>query len=148
MQFNIQEIIKMIPHSYPFLLIDKVTACTPNESVIAIKNVTFNEPFFVGHFPGNPIMPGVLIVEAMAQACIICVISDTQKHNMQNYSVYFMSIELAKFRKPVIPGDTLIFEINVIHRRKNACRFQCYAHVEDTLVAETQILAMIKQNAV
>ncbi|KJV63441.1 MULTISPECIES: 3-hydroxyacyl-ACP dehydratase FabZ [Ehrlichia] len=147
MQFNIQEIIRMIPHSYPFLLIDKVTACTPNESVIAIKNVTFNEPFFIGHFPGNPIMPGVLIVEAMAQACIICVISDTQEHNMQNYSVYFMSIELAKFRKPVIPGDTLVFEVSVIHRRKNTCRFQCYAHVEDTLVAEAQILAMIKQNA-
>ncbi|AHX06182.1 beta-hydroxyacyl-(acyl-carrier-protein) dehydratase FabZ [Ehrlichia chaffeensis str. Liberty] len=131
----------MIPHSYPFLLIDRVTACTPNESVTAIKNVTFNEPFFIGHFPGNPIMPGVLIVEAMAQACIICTMS-----SMQNYSVYLMSIELAKFRKPVIPGDTLILTVNVVHKRKNTCKFECHAHVEGTLVAEAQILAMTKQN--
>ena len=146
MQFNIQEIIKMIPHSYPFLLIDKVIACTPNESTTAVKNVTFNEPFFIGHFPGNPIMPGVLIVEAMAQACMVCVISNDQGQNTQDYSVYFMSIELAKFRKPVIPGDTLIIEVNVTHKRNNTCKFQCHAQVENTLVAEAQILAMIKQN--
>ncbi|CEI84744.1 3-hydroxyacyl-[acyl-carrier-protein] dehydratase FabZ [Ehrlichia minasensis] len=145
MQFNIQEIIKMIPHSYPFLLIDKVIACTPNESATAVKNVTFNEPFFIGHFPGNPIMPGVLIVEAMAQACMVCVISEAEE-NIHDYSVYFMSIELAKFRKPVIPGDTLIIEVNVIHRRKNTCKFQCHAQVDNILVAEAQILAMIKQN--
>ncbi|WDM85466.1 3-hydroxyacyl-ACP dehydratase FabZ [Ehrlichia sp. JZT12] len=146
MQFNIQQIIKMLPHSYPFLLIDKITACIPNESTTAIKNVTFNEPFFIGHFPGNPIMPGVLIVEAMAQTCIICVMGDVEKYSTKDYSVYFMSIELAKFRRPVIPGDTLTIEANVIHKRKNTCKFQCYAYVENTLAAETQILAMIKQN--
>ena len=146
MQFNIQQIIKMLPHAYPFLLIDRITACIPNESTTAIKNVTFNEPFFVGHFPGNPIMPGVLIVEAMAQACVICITCDIEKYNIQNYSARFMSIESAKFRKPVIPGDTLIIEANVIHKRKNTCKFQCYAYVENTLAAETQILAMLVQN--
>ena len=138
----------MLPHSYPFLLIDKVIACVPNESATAIKNVTFNEPFFIGHFPGNPIMPGVLIVEAMAQACITCIMggSEFEEYSKKNYSVYFMSIESAKFRRPVVPGDTLTIGVNVIHRRKNTCKFQCYAHVESTLAAETQVLAMIKQN--
>ncbi|UOD97822.1 3-hydroxyacyl-ACP dehydratase FabZ [Ehrlichia ruminantium] len=145
MQFNIQDIIKMLPHSYPFLLLDKVTACVPNESATAIKNVTFNEPFFIGHFPNNPVMPGVLIVEAMAQACLVCVMSDS-KCNFENYTIYFMSIELAKFRKPVIPGDILTIEVNVIHKRKDTCRFQCFARVDQVLASEAQILAMIKKN--
>ena len=89
-------------------------------------------------------MPGVLIVEAMAQTCLVCVMSDS-KHNVENYSVYFMSIELAKFRKPVIPGDVLIIEVNVIHKRKDTCKFQCFARVDGALASEAQILAMIKK---
>lgn len=143
MQFNINEVIKLLPHSYPFLLIDRVIECEPYRSTKAIKNVTFNEYYFSGHFPGHPVMPGVLIIEAMAQTSAVCVLDQEDK---KNKVVYFMSIENAKFRKPVVPGDTLILHSQVINHRQSTCKFSCGAYVEDNLVAEATILAMIQND--
>ncbi len=144
MQFNISDIIKILPHSYPFLLVDKVIECNPGKSIKAIKNVTFNEPFFVGHFPGYPIMPGVLIIESLAQASAICVLSKGNQSTMKNKVVYFMSIENAKFRKPVTPGDALILQATIKNARLNACKFECVAYVSEKKVAEAIILAMLQ----
>ncbi|MDD9331213.1 MAG: 3-hydroxyacyl-ACP dehydratase FabZ [Wolbachia sp.] len=148
MQFNISKIMKMLPHSYPFLLVDKVIECDPSVSVKAIKNVTFNEPFFIGHFPGHPIMPGVLIIESLAQAAAICVLSKENQDTMKDTIVYFMSIESAKFRKPVIPGDTLVLQANVKNARLTACKFECIAYVGEEKVAEATILAMLKNTKI
>ncbi|QXK91626.1 3-hydroxyacyl-ACP dehydratase FabZ [Neoehrlichia mikurensis] len=143
MNFDIKQIIKMLPHSYPFILIDRIIECNPSQYAIAIKNVTFNEPFFMGHFPSNPIMPGVLIIEAMAQTSMVCIVSSFNSHEVSKKSVYFLAIDSAKFRKVVIPGDAIIINANVIHQRKGTCRFKCNAYVDNQLVAEAYILAMI-----
>ncbi|WFW29734.1 MAG: 3-hydroxyacyl-ACP dehydratase FabZ [Wolbachia endosymbiont of Menacanthus eurysternus] len=144
MQFNINNIIEIIPHSYPFLLVDKVIECNPGKNIKAIKNVTFNEPFFIGHFPKNPIMPGVLMIESMAQASAICILCKETKSTIENKVVYFASIKNASFRKPVIPGDTLILQSNVRHTRLRVCKFECVAHVNEEKVAETTILAKLQ----
>jgi 3-hydroxyacyl-[acyl-carrier-protein] dehydratase len=134
-----QEIQKILPHRYPFLLIDKITELEPNVRATGIKNVTINEPFFVGHFPENPIMPGVLIIEAMAQVAGLLAFRSGAKEG----SVYFMTIEKAKFRKPVVPGDQLKLEIKVLHRRNNVWRFFGEAFVNDKLVSESEFTAMV-----
>lgn len=144
MQLNISDIIKILPHSYPFLLVDRVIECDPGKSIKAIKNVTFNEPFFIGHFPGHPVMPGVLIIEALAQASAICVLSGETQDTIENKVVYFMSIENAKFRKPVTPGDTLILQSNIKSARLSACKFECIAYVGEEKVAEATILATVR----
>jgi len=143
MQLNISDIIRILPHSYPFLLVDRVIECDPGKSIKAIKNVTFNEPFFTGHFPNHPVMPGVLIVEALAQASAICVLSKENQDTIKNKVVYFMSIENAKFRKPVTPGDTLILQSKVKNARLGACKLECIAYVGEEKVAEATILAML-----
>jgi 3-hydroxyacyl-[acyl-carrier-protein] dehydratase len=137
---DIREILSILPHRYPFLLVDRVVEVEPNVKAVGIKNVTINEPFFQGHFPpDNPIMPGVLIVEAMAQvACILAV-----KSGVLGKAVYFMSIEKAKFRKPVLPGDQLRFEITVAHRRGNVWKFSGSAYVGDKLTSEAEFTAMV-----
>lgn len=142
MQLSINDIISIIPHSYPFLLVDKVIECDHGKKIKAIKNVTINEPFFTGHFPGNPIMPGVLIIESLAQTAAICVLTENSK---KNSIVYLMSIERAKFRKSVIPGDTLILHANVRSIRLKACKFECIAYVKEEKVAEATILAMFQE---
>lgn len=144
MQLNIGDIIKILPHSYPFLLVDKVTECDPGKSIKAVKNVTFNEPFFIGHFPGHPVMPGVLIIESLAQAAAVCILSKESSDVLKNTVVYFMSIEGAKFRKPVTPGDTLILQVSVKSARLKACKFECAAYVGEEKVAEATILAMLQ----
>ncbi|MFL3876782.1 3-hydroxyacyl-ACP dehydratase FabZ [Wolbachia endosymbiont of Trichogramma kaykai] len=141
MQCNINDIIKILPHSYPFLLVDRVIECEPGKSIKAIKNVTFNEQFFIGHFPGHPIMPGVLIIESLAQASAICVLG---KKIVENKVVYFMSIENAKFRKPVTPGDTLILQSNFEGLRLGVYKFKCVASVEKEEVAGATILAKLQ----
>ncbi|MGL9732484.1 MAG: 3-hydroxyacyl-ACP dehydratase FabZ [Wolbachia sp.] len=144
MQFNISDIIKILPHSYPFLLVDKVIECDPCRSIKAIKNVTFNESFFIGHFPGHPVMPGVLIIESLAQASAICVLGKESQNTMENKVIYFMSIENARFRKPVTPGDTLILQSNIKNARLSACKFECVAYVKEERVVEVTILAMLQ----
>ncbi|WP_264337933.1 3-hydroxyacyl-ACP dehydratase FabZ [Wolbachia endosymbiont (group A) of Cheilosia soror] len=141
MQFNISDIIKILPHSYPFLLVDRVIECDPSKSIKAIKNVTFNEPFFIGHFPGHPIMPGVLIIESLAQASAICVLG---KETIENKVVYLRSIENAKFRKLVTPGDTLILQANIQSVCLGVHKFRCIASVSEEKVAEATISAVLQ----
>ncbi len=141
---DIKEILSMLPHRYPFLLVDRVIELEPDKRAVAIKNVTINEPFFPGHFPGNPIMPGVLIVEAMAQAAGILAI----KSGVSGVSVYFMSIDKVKFRKPVFPGDQLRFEVVVTHKRGNVWRFSGQAFIEDKLASEAEFTAMVSDKVI
>ena len=139
---DIEGIIKMIPHRYPFLLIDRVQDVVPKASATGIKNVTINEPFFQGHFPNKPIMPGVLIIESMAQTAAVLVVSGLGSE-IEGKLVYFMSVESARFRKPVVPGDQL--EIKVIKKqtRGNVWKFGGQAYVGNILVAESGFTAMI-----
>lgn len=143
---NVTEIMNMIPHRYPFLLVDKVIDLVVEESITAIKNVTFNEPYFVGHFPGHPVMPGVLIVEAMAQTAAILA-SKTMNADTDKISVYFMSIDEAKFRQIVSPGDTLRIVAKLERRRNTVWKFKAEAFVEGKLVSEAKLTAMVKEGA-
>ena len=145
MQLDIKQIMRLLPHTYPFLLVDRVLECSPGRDITAVKNVTVNEPFFTGHFQGNPIMPGVLIIEALAQASMLCVVGDTPEAETASQGVYFMAIDSAKFRKVVTPGDVLVLKSCVAHRRGRSCRFECTASVSDAIVAEAQILAMLTE---
>ncbi len=138
----IEEILDLIPHRYPFVLVDRVMSCEVNECIHAIKNVTINEPFFTGHFPGKKVMPGVLIVESMAQTSGALVVSSFGKEAMGKL-VYFMSIDKARFRQMVIPGDQLFIEVRKKQARKLVWKFDCLAKVEDKIVAEASITAMI-----
>jgi len=137
---DIKEIQKFLPHRYPFLLVDRIIEIEPGIKAIGIKNVTFNEGFFQGHFPGQPIMPGVLIIEAMAQ--VAGLLAFCSGINVGK-TVYFMSIEKAKFRKPVVPGDQLRLEINVLHQRGNVWKFSGNAIVEEKVAAEAEFTAMV-----
>jgi len=136
---NTMEIQNILPHRYPFFLVDRVTEIEPSKKIVALKNVTMNEPFFQGHFPNNPIMPGVLVVEAMAQVSGILAMHDGPKGS----SVFFMSIDKAKFRKPVTPGDQLRFEVSVLQKRKNVWKFEGQTFVDNKVVAEAEFKAMI-----
>lgn len=139
---NINQIMEMIPHRYPFLLIDRVTEIVPETSAVGVKNVTINEPFFQGHFPNEPIMPGVLIVEAMAQTAGVLVIASMEQRN-EGRLVYFMTIDNARFRKPVGPGDTLKIHVNKVQSRGTVWKFKGEAKVEGKVVAEATYSAMI-----
>jgi len=139
---DIGKILESLPHRYPFLMVDRVHSMRADEFAVGIKNVTANEPQFMGHFPDNPVFPGVLMIEGMAQtAGAICVLSqmggDHPKH------VYFMTIDKAKFRKPVVPGDVLEYHMNRIKRRKNMWWFRGEAKVGSEVVAEAELGAMI-----
>lgn len=138
---DVNEIMEMIPHRYPFLLIDRVRDIVPGESAVGIKNVTINEPFFEGHFPGHPIMPGVLIVEAMAQTSAVLVVGTMGKK--KNRVVYFMTIDQARFRKPVTPGDCLTLTVTKQRSRGNVWKFKGEAHSDGKLMAEAVFSAMI-----
>lgn len=141
---SIEEIMSSIPHRYPMLLIDRVLEVKPNESAVVLKNVTMNEAYFMGHFPNKPIMPGVLIVEAMAQAAATFVESNANSENKN--LVYFMSIESAKFRKPVTPGDSMYLYVDLIKRRGNVWKIKGVAKVSGLVVAESEFTAMsVKQ---
>jgi 3-hydroxyacyl-[acyl-carrier-protein] dehydratase len=139
---DIQQIMECIPHRFPFLMIDRLTEIVPHESAVAIKNVSVNEPQFQGHFPNRPIMPGVLIVEAMAQAAA-CLVVHSLKIAGQGRMVYFMSINEARFRKPVGPGDQLRIHVKKQQHRSNVWRFAGEARVDGVLVAEAVYTAMI-----
>ena len=138
---DIQEIMTVLPHRYPFLLVDKIIEIDGDNSAIGIKNVTANEPHFTGHFPEKPIMPGVLIIEGMAQtAGAICSRASAQSANL----VYFMTIDNVRFRKPVVPGDRLEYHVAKMKQRGNIWKFHCDAKVDGQLVAEADIGAMLR----
>ena len=139
---DIEKIIKMMPHRYPFLLIDRLIDIKNDEYAIGLKNVTINEPFFMGHFPGKKVMPGVLIIESMAQTSGALVVSSYGDKAMGKL-VYFMSIDKARFRKLVVPGDQLFIEVKKKQSRKLVWKFDCKARVDDQIVAEATITAMI-----
>ncbi len=143
---DIARIMKLIPHRYPFLLIDRVVDLVRNQSATGVKNVTVNENFFQGHFPGHPVMPGVLIIEAMAQTAAVLVV-ETLGEDAAGRVVYFMSIEGAKFRRPVVPGDQLRIHITKDRSRGNVWKFNAVAKVDGVAVAEATYAAMIMERA-
>jgi 3-hydroxyacyl-[acyl-carrier-protein] dehydratase len=142
---DIQRIMEMIPHRYPFLMVDRVVDVRLNESAVGIKNVTVNDNFFQGHFPQRPVMPGVLIIEAMAQTAAVLVVS-TLGPDAEGKLVYFMSVDNARFRRPVVPGDRLELHVFKERSRANVWRFRAEARVDGTLVAEATYAAMILDN--
>lgn len=142
MEIDINRIKELIPHRYPFLLIDGIQTLTPNESAIGIKNVSVNEPFFEGHFPDRPVMPGVLIIESMAQTAGCLVVVSLGKES-EGKLVYFMTIENARFRKPVVPGDRMVINVQKLRSRGSVFKFSGKAFVGEVLAAEATFSAMI-----
>jgi len=146
-EMDIQEVLRLLPHRYPILLIDRVKECEPGKRVVAVKNVSVNEPHFQGHFPGRPIMPGVLILEAMAQAAGVLVFSapDARPHGESLY--YYVGIDSARFKKPVLPGDQLELEVTLERFLRGIGKFNCVARVSGDTVAEATILCAVKPAA-
>jgi 3-hydroxyacyl-[acyl-carrier-protein] dehydratase len=139
---EIKEIMDILPHAYPFLLVDRIVEMEPGKRIVGIKNVTYDEPFFPGHFPDRPIMPGVLIVEAMAQAAgMLAFKSMPEEHRKK--PVYFLGMDHVRFRKPVIPGDQLRLELEITRHRQSIWGFKGRALVDGKLVAEAELLAML-----
>jgi beta-hydroxyacyl-ACP dehydratase FabZ len=136
---DVQQILDLLPHRYPFLLVDRVVEMQGTEKIVALKNVTFNEPFFQGHFPGRPVMPGVLIVEAMAQAGGLLLMD--QIPDRESKLVYFMGIDNVRFRKPVLPGDQLLMEVEMLQLRGKVAKMKGTARVDGKVVAEAEMLA-------
>lgn len=143
---SLAEILEALPHRYPFLMIDRIVDIDADESAVGIKNVTFNEPIFQGHFPGNPIFPGVLIIEGMAQTAGAIVIKHDSTSGRKNI-VLMLGVDNARFRKPAGPGDTIEFHITKMHRRRNVGRYEAKAKVNGTIIAEAEITAMIVEAA-
>ena len=137
---DIRNIMKHLPHRYPFLLVDRILDWVPGKSITGLKNVTMNEPFFQGHFPGTPIMPGVLIVEAMAQAGGVLAITSMPDAE-QGMLMYFMGLDQVRFRKPVVPGDQLILELEIIKQRARVLKLAGKAKVDGQVAAEAQLMA-------
>ncbi len=142
MEMDIVEIMKVIPHRYPFLLVDKIVELVPKERIVGIKNVTMNEPFFQGHFPGHPIFPGALLIEAMAQVGCVLMFKSFDI-SPEEYVVYFMGIDKARFRKPVRPGDTVKFVLEPSVIKKKMSKIVGKAYVGENLVCDAEIMAMI-----
>ena len=140
-----EDIIKILPHRYPFLLVDRITELELGKRVVGIKNVSINEPFFQGHFPGNPIMPGVLIIEAMAQVGgVMARLSMPEVMEKKGGgSIFFIALDRVKFRKPVVPGDQIIFELEALRKGSRVWKMAGKAFVKDNLVAEAQLVATI-----
>jgi len=139
---DIREIMSFLPHGYPFLLVDRILEIDPGKRIVGIKNVTYNEPFFPGHFPGRPIMPGVLIVEAMAQTAGVLAFKSMPEEG-QRRPVLFLGLDNVRFRKPVVPGDQLRMEIEITRHRQAIWGFKGKAFVDNQLVAEADLLAML-----
>ncbi|MEO5573459.1 MAG: 3-hydroxyacyl-ACP dehydratase FabZ [Gammaproteobacteria bacterium] len=142
---DICEVLKYLPHRYPFLLVDRVIECVPGKSLVALKNVTYNEPFFQGHFPQRPIMPGVLILEALAQATGILAFRTTETRPTQNVLYFFVGIDNARFKHPVEPGDQLILEVDLVRRMRDLWKFSAQAKVGDKVVASAELMCAKKE---
>ena len=140
---TIQDILKLLPHRYPMLLVDRILELDPGARIVGLKNVTANEQFFQGHFPGAPVMPGVLIVEAMAQCAAVLFLRDIPERDEKLF--LFGGVDKARFRKPVIPGDQLIMEITVIQKRANTVKVRGEAKVSGVLVAEAELLSVMTE---
>ena len=141
---DIRQVLEYLPHRYPFLLIDRVVSCEPGKNIVALKNVTINEPFFSGHFPHLPVMPGVLIIEALAQAAAILSFR-TMSHKADEKSVYyFVGIDQARFKRPVGPGDTLMLEVELKRHARSMWIFNCAARVNDVIVTEAELMCTIR----
>ena len=146
MLYNVVDIQNILPHRYPFLLVDRITELTPGEYIEGLKNVSISEPVFQGHFPGHPIYPGVMIIEGMAQAGGVLAfksMDEVSQEEIANKVVYFMSIDKAKFRAPVTPGDQLVYKIDVIKHKGAVWQLDAKAYVDDKIVAQAELKAMI-----
>jgi 3-hydroxyacyl-[acyl-carrier-protein] dehydratase len=141
---DIKEILQYLPHRYPFLLVDRVLEIEPGVRARALKNVTMNEPFFPGHFPHHPVMPGVLIIEAMAQAAALLSFKSTGVKPDDNSVVYFAGIDNARFKRPVVPGDQLIFDVEITQSKRNIFKYKARASVDGELAAEADLMCAIK----
>lgn len=141
-ELNLEEIIKILPHRYPFLLVDRVLEVVGGEYIKAIKNVTYNEPFFQGHFPGRPVMPGVLIIEAMAQTGGIMAYRAAPE--AQGHIIYFLGMDKVKFRRPVVPGDQLVMEVTNVHRSSRAWKMSGKAYVDGKVAAQAEMVATVQ----
>jgi UDP-3-O-[3-hydroxymyristoyl] N-acetylglucosamine deacetylase/3-hydroxyacyl-[acyl-carrier-protein] dehydratase len=140
---DIGRILDVLPHRYPFLLVDRILEIEGDQRIVGLKNVTINEPFFQGHFPGHPIMPGVLIIEAMAQVGGLLLLNHFEGQNIDDKVVYFMSLDDVKFRRPVVPGDQIRFELEMIQFRGRTCKMKGVAYVDGQVVAEATMMAMV-----
>lgn len=140
--FDIDEVMRRLPHRYPMLLVDRVLECVPGERIVALKNVTMNEEFFVGHFPGRPVMPGVLILEAMAQAAGILTFVTANVYPDESVRFYFAGIDKARFRRPVVPGDQVILAARLERKIRTIWKYSTTATVEGTEVASAEMLVM------
>lgn len=143
-EIDIRQIFSFLPHRYPFLLVDRVLECVPGKKISALKNVTINEPFFQGHFPGAPIMPGVLIVEALAQAGGVLFMANRET-TAERTLMYFMGLDKVKFRKPVVPGDQLILDVETTKQRAKVIKLAGVAKVDGQVVAEAELMATFEE---
>ncbi len=141
---DIKQILKYLPHRYPFLLVDRVLEIEDQKRVVALKNVTINEPFFPGHFPGQPVMPGVLILEALAQAAALLSFHSASVTLADNAVVYFAGIDHARFKRPVLPGDQLILEATIVRSMRNIWKYEAVAKVEGEMAAAADLMCAIK----
>jgi len=141
---DIKKILEYLPHRYPFLLVDRVLSCDPGKTIVAIKNVSMNEPYFQGHFPNYPVMPGVLIIESMAQAAAILTFH-SERAKPDKHSVYFfVGIDNARFKKPVVPGDTLRLQVEITRHVRGIWKFAAQAWVGDAMAAESEIMCTVR----
>ncbi|ALS62105.1 MULTISPECIES: 3-hydroxyacyl-ACP dehydratase FabZ [Pandoraea] len=144
-KLDIHKIMKLLPHRYPMLMVDRVIALEPHKNIKVIKNVTINEPYFTGHYPQRPVMPGVLIVEALAQAAALLTFSEEAVHD-ENTLYYFVGIENVRFRRPVEPGDQLVLDVDFVKHKRSIYWFKGQALVDGNVAAEAEFTCMVKKN--
>jgi len=144
---DINEILKYLPHRYPFLLVDRVLSCEPGKDITAIKNVTINEPFFGGHFPHYPVMPGVLIIEALAQAAALLTLKTANLQTNEDSLYYFVGIDRARFKKPVQPGDQLILKATILRERIGIWKYSARAEVDGRIAAEAELMCTMRSKS-
>lgn len=144
---DIHEILKYLPHRYPFLLVDRVISCEPGKDITALKNVTINEPFFGGHFPHYPVMPGVLIIEALAQAAAILTLKTVNRQTDESSLYYFVGIDGARFKKPVQPGDQLILKATILRERIGIWKYSVRAEVDGRVAAEAELMCTVRSKS-